>query len=213
MARRQGPEEKYYPQVWRFLRRCTSPLPTPREGNTFASRNGLSNRFSHMDQPQYLRHRYEPGSKATPGSTACPSLPAGKDYRKRRELRHSAEKRMPLASWGGNSRDESPRSPTGAKRGPNASETGAYEVENRVRGEFSLLAFSAVPDNLRGKRKGILGHVGRFYELLHILATLSSLSQRMMNVGLFSIDTSISKPLLTWRTRRVSDELYALLKE
>ena len=35
--------------------------------NTFASRNGLSNRFSHMDQPQPLRHRYEPGSKATTG--------------------------------------------------------------------------------------------------------------------------------------------------
>ena len=34
---------------------------------TFASRNGLSNRFSHMDQPQSLRHRYEPGSKATKG--------------------------------------------------------------------------------------------------------------------------------------------------
>ena len=57
MARRQGPEEKYYPQVWRFLRRCISPLMTPREGNTFASRNGLSNRFSHMNQPQSLRHR------------------------------------------------------------------------------------------------------------------------------------------------------------
>ena len=83
MARRQGPEEKYYPQVWRFLRRCTSPLPTPREGNTFASRNGLSNRFSHMDQPQSLRHRYEPGSKATTGGTARPSLPAGKVRRKR----------------------------------------------------------------------------------------------------------------------------------
>ena len=85
MARRQGPEEKYYPQVWRFLRRCTLPLPTPREGNTFASRNGLSNRFSHMDQPQSLRHRYEPGSKATTRGTARPSLPAGKDCRKRRD--------------------------------------------------------------------------------------------------------------------------------
>ena len=65
MARKQGPEEKYYPQVWRFLRRCISPLMTPREGNTFASRNGLSNRFSHMDQLQFLRHRCAriPGDK------------------------------------------------------------------------------------------------------------------------------------------------------
>ena len=80
MARRQGPEEKYYPQVWRFLRRCTSPLPTPRGGNTFASRNGLSNRFRHMDQPQSLRHRYEPGSKATMYMNRR-SLPAGKNRR------------------------------------------------------------------------------------------------------------------------------------
>ena len=42
-------------------------LSDSREGNTFASRNGLSNRFSHMDQPQSLRHRYEPGYKATTG--------------------------------------------------------------------------------------------------------------------------------------------------
>ena len=66
--------------VWRFLWRCISPLPTPREGNTFASRNGLSNRFSHMDQPQFLRHRQEPGSKATKGRTAHPSLPTGKNH-------------------------------------------------------------------------------------------------------------------------------------
>ena len=65
MARRQGPEEKYDPQVWRFLWRYILPLMTPREGNTFASRNGLSNRFSHMDQPQFLRHRCAriPGDK------------------------------------------------------------------------------------------------------------------------------------------------------
>ena len=55
-------------------------MMTPREGNTFASRNGLSNRFSHMDQLRFLRHRQKPGSKATKGWTARPSLPAGKNH-------------------------------------------------------------------------------------------------------------------------------------
>ena len=44
-------------------------------------------------------------------------------------------------------------SPTGEERGPTASETGAYEVEHRVGGEFSPHGFIAVPDNLRVKRK------------------------------------------------------------
>ena len=116
MVRKQGPEEKYYPQVWRFLRRCTSPLMTPREGNTFASRNGLSNRFSHMDQPQSLRHRcaritgdkrddqhacgYRPERAVGSGETSGPA-PG--------QRCHSPSRRR--------SRAESPDSPTGAERG------------------------------------------------------------------------------------------------
>ncbi len=65
-----------------------------------------------------------------------------------------------------------PRSPTGAERGLNASEAGAYEVENRVRGEFYWHTLSAVPVILRVKRKGVLGHVGRFCELFHNLGDI-----------------------------------------
>ena len=69
--------------------------------------------------------------------------------------RHSAGRRMTIPSMARRSRVESPGSPTGTERGPNASETAAYRVEHRVRGEFFLHGFAAVPDNLRVKRKKI----------------------------------------------------------
>ena len=167
MARRQGPEEKYYPQVWRFLRRCISPLPTPREGNTFASRNGLSNRFSHMDQPQSLRHRYEPESKATRDERHA--------HRYRPE-RTTEASRLPARRWktdvlpsrAQRSGDDSPGSSTGVEKGADASEAGAYEAELRV-GQVLPAGFSTVPDIFRVKRKGILGQFGRFRWLLHNL--------------------------------------------
>ena len=88
---------------------------TPREGNTFASRNGLSNRFSHMDQPQFLRHQCAriPGDKRDeqhacgyrPKRTAGSSETAGP----------APETKMPLP-FQGRSRAESPASPTGVER-------------------------------------------------------------------------------------------------
>ena len=100
MARKQGPEEKYYPKVWRFLRRCISPLKPPREGNTFASRNGLSNRFSHMDQPQSLRHRFEPGFKGDIGMRSTPIATGRKEPREAERGLAQRRKKMPLPFQG-----------------------------------------------------------------------------------------------------------------
>ena len=69
--------------------------------------------------------------------------------------RHSAGRRMPIPFRAGRPRNGSHGTPAGVERGPNASETAAYEVEHRVRGEFFLHGFAAVPDNLRVKRKKI----------------------------------------------------------
>ena len=110
-------------------------MMTPREGNTFASRNGLSNRFSHMDQPRFLRHRYEPGSKAINGMKARPSLPAGKNRRKRQEVWHERQKKMPLPFQGAVQGDDSPASPAGAEVETGRMETGQHEEEHPVGGE------------------------------------------------------------------------------
>ena len=64
---------------------------------------------------------------------------------------------MPLPSRARQSRDGSHDSPTGAERGPTASETGAHEVDHRVGGEFSSHGFSAVLDNLRVEEKSSRG--------------------------------------------------------
>ena len=136
MVRKQGPEEKYYPKVWRFLRRCISPLPTPREGNTFASRNGLSNRFSHMDQPQFLRHLcaripgdkwdekhacgYRPERVAGSGETTGPATGT----------------KMPLPFLAKVKSRIPPFTDRCGKTTENP-ETAAYEVECRVGGEFA----------------------------------------------------------------------------
>ena len=135
MARKQGPEEKYYPQVWRFLRRCTSPLMTPREGNTFASRNGLSNRFSHMDQPQFLRHQCAriPGDKRDeqhacgyrPKRTAGSSETAGP----------APETKMPLPFLA-KVKSRIPRFTVRCEKTTVSPETAAYEMEYSVGGEF-----------------------------------------------------------------------------
>ena len=70
-----------------------------------------------------------------------------------------------------------PDSPTGAERGPTASETGAYDVEYRVGGEFSPHGFSAVLDNLRVEEKRSLGfpELGKPYifRSIHNLGTIS----------------------------------------
>ena len=155
MARRQGPEEKYYPQEWRFLWRCILPFPTPREGNTFASRNGLSNQFSHMDQPQPLRHRYEPGSKATKGWMARPSLPAGKNQRSGETDSTAPESGCHSPPWNGGQGTPPVHRQVWKKEG-----TRRKQVRMRrsfASEELSPYRFSAVPDNLRVKRKGILG--------------------------------------------------------
>ena len=155
MARKQGPEEKYYPQVWRFLRRCTSPLPTPREGNTFASRNGLSNRFSHMDQPQFLRHR-------------CARIPGDK-----RDKQHACGYRPERAAGSGETTGPAPET-----KMPLPFQA---EVKSRIHrftdrcgkttealkqqrmtwsiasGVSSPAGLFSRPDSLRVKRKGILG--------------------------------------------------------
>ena len=152
MARRQGPEEKYYPQVWRFLRRCTSPLPTPREGNTFASRNGLSNRFSHMDQPQFLRHR-------------CARIPGDK-----RDEQHACGYRPERAAGSGETTGPAPGTkmplPFQAKvksrihrftdrcgKTTDNPETAAYKVEYRVGGELTGIAATPSQTDSRSKEK------------------------------------------------------------
>ena len=95
--------------------------------------------------------------------SGTPVVPAGENRWKRRELRHSAGKRMPIPSRAGRSRDGTHGTPAGTERGPSASGTAAYEVEHRVRGEFFLHGFSSVPDNLRVKRKKLNG--GRLLEM------------------------------------------------
>ena len=152
MARKQGPEEKYYPQGWRFLRRCISPLPTPREGNTFASRNGLSNRFSHMDQPQFLRHR-------------CARIPGDK-----RDKQHACGYRPERVAGSGETTGPSPGTkmplPFQAKvksrihrftdrcgKTTESHETAAYEVEYRVGDEFACRAVQSPRQSLGQKKE------------------------------------------------------------
>ncbi len=99
MVRKQGPEEKYYPKVWRFLRRCTSPLKPPREGNTFASRNGLSNRFVTWISP------VPPSSERTriPGDNGMRSTPIATGRKEPREAERGLaqrRKKMPLPFQG-----------------------------------------------------------------------------------------------------------------
>ena len=152
MARKQGPEEKYYPQVWRFLRRCISPLMTPREGNTFASRNGLSNRFSHMDQPQFLRHRYAriPGDKRDE-QHAC-------GYRPERATGSgetagpAPETKMPLP-FQAKVKSRIPRFTDRREKTTESHETAAYEVEYRVGGEFACRAVQSPKTVSRSKEK------------------------------------------------------------
>ena len=111
-------------------------------------------------------------------------------------VRQPAQRRKagPLPSLVRQSRAESHDLPTGVEKGTDASEAGAYLAELRVGSGFSMLGFSADQDNLRVKRKGILGQFGRFSERLYNLSTTSALSQRILNVSLLPIDTSISKP-------------------
>ncbi len=161
MARKRGPEEKYYPQVWRFLRRCTSPLMTPREGNTFASRNGLSNRFSHMDQPQFLRHRCAriPGDKRDE-KHACghrPERVAGSDE----TTGPAPEPKMPLpfkAEVKSRIRRFTDRC---GKTTTDNLETAAYKVEYRVGGEFACRAVRR-PGQSPGQKKRDSRPCGRF---------------------------------------------------
>ena len=151
MARKQGPEEKYYPQVWRFLRRCTSPLPTPREGNTFASRNGLSNRFSHMDQLQFLRHRYA----RIPGENGMNSTPAAAGRKESQEaVRPPAQRRKQRchSPFRRRSRAESPVSPTGVERRLKVTKR-QHMRWNIASGMSSPAGLSSRPDSPRVKRK------------------------------------------------------------
>ena len=172
-------------------------MPTPCEGNTFASRNGLSNRFSHMDQPQSLRHLYEPESKATRDERHA--------HRYRPE-RTTETARLPARRWktdvlpsrAQRSGDDSPGSPTGVEKGADKSEGGAYEAELRV-GQVLPAGFSTVPDIFRVKRKGILGQVAASDGFSTISATLSTLSKVCWTSVSIPIHTSISKPFLTWR--------------
>ena len=160
MARKQGPEEKYYPQVWRFLRRCTSPLMTPREGNTFASRNGLSNRFSHMDQLQFLRHRYAriPGDKRDE-QHACgyrPERAAGSGE----TTGPAPETKMPLP-FQAKVKSRIHRFTDRCGKTTESPETAAYEVEYRVGGEFACRAVQP-PRQSPGQKKKDSRPCGRF---------------------------------------------------
>lgn len=94
---------------------------------------------------------------------------------------------MPLPSRARQSRDGSHDSPTGAERGPTASETGAHEVDHRVGGEFSSHGFSAVLDNLRveEKKKPRLSELGKPH-----------IDKRIHNLGIISGEI---KPDFGWR--------------
>ena len=62
---------------------------------------------------------------------------------------------MPLPSLERRSGD-APGSPTGEEKGTDASEAGAHEAEFRVGGALPIQILCR-PDNLRVRRKGILG--------------------------------------------------------
>ena len=127
-------------------------MMTPREGNTFASRNGLSNRFSHMDQPQFLRHRcariqgdkrdekhacgYRPERVTGSGETTDPA----------------PEPKMPLP-FQAKVKRRIPRFTDRCGKTTESPETAAYEAEYRVGGEFACRAVQSLKTVSGSKEK------------------------------------------------------------
>ena len=88
-------------------------------------------------------------------------------------------------------------------------------MEHRVEGEFSPHGLSSVPDNLRVEEKRSLGfpELGKTHidKSIYNLGTISG--EIKPDIGWRIPSIKNSKPSLTWRTRRVFEGLYALLKE
>ena len=87
-----------------------------------------------MGRPQSLRHRYVHESKATDETNYTRSrYEAERTARSGETTGTAPERRCRPALLGDGVGADSPDSPTDAEREPNASETGAHEVEYLVR--------------------------------------------------------------------------------